>query len=117
MDDQSLVQVNITIKSGERLIHFTTKSFSTSSSARFIQTEVRDVDAGTWVYKQLLFNFSQNIVYRQLHKGTTSLSLAKTVTLSWKIRMDKSQFYKAVPTRSSLNKLSQILNSSISKAM
>ena len=47
MDDQSLVQVNITIKSGEQLIHFTTKSFSTSALARFIQTEVRDVDAGT----------------------------------------------------------------------
>jgi hypothetical protein len=47
MDDQSLVQVNITIKSGERLIQFNTKTFSTSSSARFIQTEVRDVDAGT----------------------------------------------------------------------
>ncbi|XP_046443391.1 peptide transporter family 1-like isoform X5 [Daphnia pulex] len=48
MDDQSLVQVNITIKSGERLIQFNTKTFSTSSSARFIQTEVRDVDAGTY---------------------------------------------------------------------
>jgi hypothetical protein len=47
MDDQSLVQVNITIKSGDRSIHFTTKSFSTSPAARFIQTEVRDIDAGT----------------------------------------------------------------------
>ncbi len=66
MDDQSLVQVNITIKSGERLIQFNTKTFSTSSSARFIQTEVRDVDAGTWVAlfqlkpkQSLIDNYSQ----------------------------------------------------------